>query len=48
MAADVMTGNDENCLNWIAANREPKPEGEAGWRCAARAKDAEGMRRDWN
>jgi 5-methyltetrahydrofolate--homocysteine methyltransferase len=28
MAADVMTGNDENCLNWIAANREPKPEGK--------------------
>jgi 5-methyltetrahydrofolate--homocysteine methyltransferase len=29
MAADVMTGNDENCLNWIAANRAPQPEGEA-------------------
>jgi 5-methyltetrahydrofolate--homocysteine methyltransferase len=29
MAADVMNGNDENCLIWIVANREPKPEGEA-------------------
>jgi len=29
-AADVMTGNDENCLAWIVANREPKPEGAAG------------------
>ena len=29
MAADVMNGNDENCLTWIVANREPKPEGEA-------------------
>ncbi|MCS6827067.1 MAG: methyltetrahydrofolate cobalamin methyltransferase [Caldilinea sp.] len=28
-AADVLTGNDENCLNWIMANREPRPEGEA-------------------
>jgi 5-methyltetrahydrofolate--homocysteine methyltransferase len=28
MAADVMNGNDENCLTWIVANREPKPEGE--------------------
>ena len=28
MAADVMNGNDENCLSWIVANREPKPEGE--------------------
>ena len=25
--ADVMTGNDENCMAWIMANREPKPEG---------------------
>ena len=28
-AADVLTGNDENCLNWIMTNREPRPEGEA-------------------
>ena len=28
LAADVMNGNDENCLTWIVANREPKPEGE--------------------
>jgi 5-methyltetrahydrofolate--homocysteine methyltransferase len=30
MAADVMTGNDENCLNWIMANRAPQPEREDG------------------
>jgi len=29
MAADVMTGNDENCLNWIMANRTPQPQGES-------------------
>ena len=29
MAADVMNGNDENCLNWIMANRTPPPEGDA-------------------
>jgi len=28
-AADVLTGNDENCMNWILSNREPRPEGEA-------------------
>jgi 5-methyltetrahydrofolate--homocysteine methyltransferase len=28
LAADVMAGNDENCLRWIMANREPKPAGE--------------------
>jgi len=27
-AADVLTGNDENCMNWILSNREPRPEGE--------------------
>jgi len=27
LAADVMMGNDENCLEWIQANRQP---GEAG------------------
>jgi 5-methyltetrahydrofolate--homocysteine methyltransferase len=32
MAADVMTGNDENCLSWIMANRAPQPEGEAAGR----------------
>ncbi len=30
MAADVMTGNDENCTNWILASRQAsQPEGEA-------------------
>ena len=24
-----MMGNDENCMDWIVANREPKPEGAA-------------------
>lgn len=28
-AADVLTGNDENCMNWIMSNREPRSEGEA-------------------
>ena len=28
MVADVMMGNDENCLTWIAKNRKPTPEGE--------------------
>lgn len=29
MAADVMMGNDENCLEWIRANRPPAAEGTA-------------------
>jgi 5-methyltetrahydrofolate--homocysteine methyltransferase len=37
-AADVMNGNDENCMAWIMANREPKPEGAAG--------DGTGQRRE--
>ena len=34
MAADVLTGNDENCTNWIRANRKPAEagDGEAGGR----------------
>jgi len=34
MAADVLTGNDENCTNWIRANRKPEDEadGESGGR----------------
>lgn len=28
MAADVMTGNDENCMAWIQANRAALPAGE--------------------
>ena len=28
MAANVMMGNDENCMVWIAANRPPTAEGE--------------------
>ncbi|MEM7030081.1 MAG: dihydropteroate synthase [Chloroflexota bacterium] len=27
MAADVMTGNDENCAKWIQAQRKPEEEG---------------------
>lgn len=30
MAADVMTGNDENCLAWIAAHREESSAGADG------------------
>jgi 5-methyltetrahydrofolate--homocysteine methyltransferase len=32
MVADVMMGNDENCVSWIAANRPAgnRPAGEAG------------------
>ena len=30
MAADAFMGNDENCLTWIQAYRQPAPEGEAG------------------
>lgn len=38
LAADMLLGNDENCLTWIGANRKPAPEGaEAG---------AEGGRRE--
>jgi 5-methyltetrahydrofolate--homocysteine methyltransferase len=28
MAADVMTGNDENCMAWIQTNRAAMPAGE--------------------
>lgn len=28
LAADVMMGRDENCANWIRANRKPREEGE--------------------
>ncbi len=30
MAADVMMGNDENCMTWIAAHRPPAAKGENG------------------
>lgn len=29
MAADVMTGNDENCMAWIQANRQARPPKES-------------------
>lgn len=32
MVANVMMGNDENCLGWIQANRPPAEEGEEGGR----------------
>lgn len=32
MAADVFMGHDENCLNWIQANRDPNTEGDPGRR----------------
>ena len=32
MAADVLNGNDPDCGRWIAAFREPPPEGEASRR----------------
>jgi 5-methyltetrahydrofolate--homocysteine methyltransferase len=32
LAADVFMGNDENCLTWIQANRQPAGGGEAGGR----------------
>ena len=38
MAADVLTGNDQNCFNWIKENRDPNaPTGGRG--------DREGRRR---
>jgi 5-methyltetrahydrofolate--homocysteine methyltransferase len=32
MAADVMMGHDENCMNWIMANRAPKSDAGSGRR----------------
>ncbi len=32
MAADVLMGNDQDCLSWIRKYREPAAEGEAGAR----------------
>ena len=32
MAADVLMGNDAECLTWIAKNREPSPDGTDGAR----------------
>lgn len=32
MVADVMMGNDENCLKWIQKHRKPAEEGEGGGR----------------
>jgi 5-methyltetrahydrofolate--homocysteine methyltransferase len=32
MAADVLMGNDADCLNWIKKYREPVAEGEVGAR----------------
>ena len=29
LAADVMAGNDENCMNWIMASRQPATDGKA-------------------
>ena len=31
-ASDALMGHDENCANWIAANRAPAPESEEGAR----------------
>ncbi len=36
MAADVLTGADENCARWIRANREPGAEGDSGRRRGGR------------
>lgn len=30
LAADVMMGNDENCVTWIATHRQPEAEGKNG------------------
>ncbi len=32
LAADVMMGNDENCMNWIRANRAPRSADASGGR----------------
>jgi 5-methyltetrahydrofolate--homocysteine methyltransferase len=36
MAADVMMGNDENCMNWIIANRPAQEEGSGRTRRRSR------------
>ena len=38
MAANVMMGNDENCLTWIAAHRKPPAEGEGEGRGRRRSR----------
>lgn len=42
MVADVMMGSDENCANWIMANRAPDEDGAAG----ARPRRSRRRRRD--
>ena len=44
MAADVLTGNDENCARWIAKHRVPPAEGEAGSRRSGRRRGAAATR----
>ncbi len=36
MAADALMGNDENCMNWIAANRQIDPNARRGGRRRSR------------
>jgi 5-methyltetrahydrofolate--homocysteine methyltransferase len=46
LAADVMTGNDENCTNWIMANRQAsQPEGEAAPAAGGRERRSRRRRR---
>jgi 5-methyltetrahydrofolate--homocysteine methyltransferase len=42
MVANVMTGNDENCMAWIMANRQPPAEGAADDRRERRRRRREG------
>src|SRR5688572_12059860 len=42
MAANVMMGNDENCMAWIMANRQPPAEGAADDRRERRRRRREG------
>jgi len=40
MAADVLTGNDENCVRWISKHRTPSADGEGGGRRRSRRRGA--------
>jgi 5-methyltetrahydrofolate--homocysteine methyltransferase len=39
MAADVLNGNDQDCVGWIRAHRQPAEEGERGRRRTGRRSD---------
>jgi 5-methyltetrahydrofolate--homocysteine methyltransferase len=42
MAADVLSGNDQDCMNWIRANRDPNaPTGGRGDREGRRRRSAQ-------